>query len=90
MHGTLSSLETLDLGIEHTDTVDVALLGMAAQQLLTYADAQYGLPKRADNLVEAAGLQVLHCPTGLALSGKQHAVGLLQLLGIVSQQRIKT
>ena len=32
-------LEALDLGIEHADAVDIALLRMTAQQLLAYADA---------------------------------------------------
>ena len=35
--------EALHLGIEHADAVDVALLAVAAQQLLAYADAEYRL-----------------------------------------------
>ena len=83
-------LKTLHVGVEDADAIDVAFFRVAAQQLLTHADAQHGLAQRTDDIVQPASLQVLHGTTGFALSGKQHVVGTLQLLGIVRQQRLHT
>ena len=83
-------LETLHVGVEDADAIDVAFFRVAAQQLLTHTDAQHGLAQRTDDIVQPASLQILHGTTGFALSRKQHAVGTLQLLGIVRQQRLNT
>ena len=86
----LNGLESLHVGIKHTDAVGIALFRMAAQQLLSNADAQYGLRQLAYDAVQAPGTQILHRPTRLALSGKYYPFSLLQLFGIVGQQRFHT
>jgi hypothetical protein len=78
-------LEAVHVGIEHADAVGVALVGVAAEQLLADAYSKYGLPERANHLVQSSGAQVFHGAAGLALSWKYDAVSLSQLFGVVGQ-----
>ena len=82
--------ETLHFGVEDTDTVHISLFRVLAEQLLSYADAEYWLLKVADDLVEPAGLQVFHRPARLALSWEEHAIGFPQLFRIIGEQWLDT
>ena len=77
--------ESLHFCVEDANTIDIAFLGMLAQQLLSHANTKNGLPERTDHLVKPMSLQIFHSATGFALTRKQHAVSLLQLLGIIRQ-----
>ena len=68
--------ETMHVGIEDSNTLSVALLGVAAQQLLADAYTQDRLHQRADDGVKPTLTQVVHGTAGLALTGEHHAVGL--------------
>ena len=68
---------------EDSEAVGVALLGVAAHELLPYADSEHGLAQGADNAVEAVGSQVAHGLAGLALSREEHSVCCAQALGLV-------
>ena len=78
-------LEALHFRIKDTDAVCVALLRVPAQQLLSHADAEHRLFQVANHLVEPAGPEIIHRLASVALSGKQHLVGLLQQFSIVRQ-----
>jgi hypothetical protein len=78
-------LETLDISIKDTDTVNIAFLRVLAEKLLTNANAEDGLLQVANDFVKSAHLQVFHSLRGMSLTGKQYAVSLLQLLSIIRQ-----
>ena len=65
----------------------IAFLRVATQELLSHTDAQNGLSERTDHIVKLVSLQVFHRSTRFSLAGKEHTVGLCQLLRIVCQQR---
>ena len=73
---------------EDAQTVGVAFFRVAAEQLLSDADAQYRLRQRADDFVQAVLAQVAHCLAGFSLSGKDNTVGRLQFVGIVGHLRL--
>jgi hypothetical protein len=78
--------EALDLGIEDAQTIHIALLGMAAHQLLSDADAQHGLRQGRDNLVQSSLAEIVHGIACLALAGEDDSVGTAQFLGGICQQ----
>jgi len=68
-------LEATDISIEDAETVYVTFVTVAAEQLLTDADAKDRLGERTDDLVEAMLAQVIHGTASLALSGENYTVG---------------
>ena len=58
--------------------------------MLPDADAENWLGEGADDGVKTVGAKVGHGATGLALTGKQHAVGAAKECGIVGEQRLDT
>ena len=78
-------LEPLHLSVEDSDTVNVTLFRMLAEQLLPDTDPENGLLETADHLVKPACSQILHRLTGVPLTRKQHLVCFRQQLGIISQ-----
>ena len=81
-------LEAFHIDIKNADALCVTLFRVAAQQLLSDADAQHGLLQVTDDLVQPALTQVSHRRAGLALSGEDYAVSLSELFRIVGQQRV--
>ena len=66
--------ELLHVHGEDVETIGVALLRMAAHQLLSDADTQHWLGERTDDFVKPMLTQVTHRLAGFALSGEQHLV----------------
>jgi hypothetical protein len=58
--------------------------------LLAYADAQYGLCQRTNELVEMVFAQISHGHRGFSLSREDDALGLAQLRRVVSQYGFNT
>jgi hypothetical protein len=48
--------ESLHFCVEDANTIDIAFLGMLAQQLLSHANTKNGLPERTDHLVKPMSL----------------------------------
>ena len=82
--------ETFHLGIKYAQALGVTLLGVAAHQLHTDADAQDRLAERAYHLVQSPLTQVSHSAAGLALTGKDDTVSSHQFLRLVRHQRLHT
>ena len=82
--------ETVHIGIENPQTIHIALFRMTTQQLLTHTDAEYGLLQMTNHLVKSTFTQLTHSTSSLALTREHHPIGLLQLKGIVGQERLNT
>ena len=81
----LLGLETLYLGIENADALRVAFFRVLAEQLLAYTNAKNGLLEAFDHIVQSACFQIFHSASCLALTRKEHSVGLAQLFGIIRE-----
>jgi len=84
----LLRLETLYVDIKNANAVDITFLGMTTKQLLSYADAQDGLSKIFDYLIEMVCLQIFHGFSCLTLAREENTVCLLEHLGIIRQSGI--
>ena len=82
--------KALHISVEDAQTVHIALLRVAAHQLLAYADAKDWLRKGTYHLVKPTLPQVVHRIARLALTREDDSVRTSQLLGRVCQQRFNT
>ena len=69
-----NGLELQDIHGKDVQAIGVALLGVAAHQLLSDADTQYRLLQRADDHIQSVLAQIAHCLAGFALSREEYAV----------------
>ena len=81
----LLRLESLHIHIEDADAIYIAFFRMSAQELLSHANAQYGLLEILDHLVQLVGLEIFHGFPCLPLTWKQYAVCLLEHFCIISE-----
>ena len=81
-------LESLHVGIEDSDTVNIALLRMTTEQLLTYTDTEDWLPEVADDLIKAAGFKVFHGTASLSLSREDDTIGIPERRSIIGEHRV--
>ena len=78
-------LESLHIHIEDADAIYIAFFRMLAQELLSHANAQYGLLEILDHLIQLVSLEIFHGFPCLTLTWKQYAVCLLEHFGIISE-----
>ena len=81
----LLRLESLHIHIEDADAIYIAFFRMSAQELLSHANAQYGLLEILDHLIQLVSLEIFHGFPCLTLTWKQYAVCLLEHFGIISE-----
>ena len=82
-----NGLELQDIHGKDAQTIGVALLGVAAHQLLPDADAQHRLLQRADDLIQSVFAQIAHCLAGFALSREEDTIGRAQDGDIIRHHR---
>ena len=80
-------LESLYIYIKDSDAIYVTFFRMAAQELLSYTNAQDGLLQVLDYLIKLMSLQIFHCFSCLALSWEENAVSLLEHFCIICKYR---
>ena len=83
-------LESSYVGVENADAVNVALVRMSAQQLLSDTDAEHRLSEVSYHHVEFSFLQVFHCASCLPLSREEHLVSLHESFGVVGEVGFNT
>src|SRR5574344_968223 len=75
------------VGVENADAVNISLIGMSAQQLLSDANTEYRLSEVTNHHVEFSFLQIFHCASSLPLSWEEHLVSLHKPFGVVGKVR---
>ena len=80
-------LESLYIYIKDSYAIYVTFFRMAAQELLSYTNAQDGLLQVLDYLIKLMSLQIFHCFSCLALSWEEDAVSLLEHFCIICKYR---
>lgn len=84
----LRRLKTLDVDIKDAEAIAVALLRMAAHQLLPDTHTKHRLPQRAYHAVKAAATQTSHCRRRFSHTRENHLVGCAQHIRVGSQHRL--
>lgn len=79
-------LEATHIDREDTDAVGVALFGMLAEQLLSYADTENWLLQVGDESVEIVLSQIVHRVACLALSREDDTVGRCYLFRVIGPE----